>query len=389
MTGWLRLHRHDVFDVVVAVALLAGSLADWATGALAGSYPGPRWSHLLFLVATALPLAVRRRRPLLALVVLGVVQTVWIDVLFPLDVQPPLIPFVQLLVVVYTAAAYCDGREARAAVAVFALGVASDVPTLMLGKPIGLVASPNIALAIAFLVGLGFARLRRRTEEQARALADAELERRAAAEQAAAAERARIARELHDVISHDVSLMVLQASVERRVHGADEATGQAFASIEAAGREALTELRRMLGVLRRDDEAAPLRPQPGLAQLPELVDQASAAGLPVRLVIVGTPVSVPPGLDIAAYRIVQESLTNAAKHAAGATVTATVRYTDGGIEIEVVDDGLTTTDRLPLPRGGHGLVGMRERVAVFGGTLEAARSETGGFRVHARLPVTV
>ena len=388
MGSGLRLRRRDAFDAAVAVALLAASLADWSSGALGGAYPHSHWTHLPFIVVTAVPLAFRRRAPLLALVVFGVVQTVWIDVLFPLDVQPPLIPFVQLLVVVYTAAAYCDGREARAAVAVFALGVASDIPAMVLGKPIGLVASPNIALVIAFLVGLGFARLRRRSEEQARALVNAEIERQVAADKAAAAERARIARELHDVISHDVSMMVLQASVERRVHNSDDVTGQAFANIEAAGREALAELRRMLGVLRHDDDAPPLRPQPGLSQLQDLVDQARTAGLPVRLVTVGTPVPLPPGLDIAAYRIVQESLTNAAKHAAGATVTATVRFAEGGIDIEVVDDGVTTADRIPLPRGGHGLVGMRERVALFGGTFEAAPSETGGFRVRARLPVT-
>lgn len=339
-------------------------------------------------MATAVPLAFRRRSPLLTLVTFGVVQTVWIDLLFPLDVQPPLIPFVQLLIVVYSAAAYCDGRESLAALVVFVLGVASDLPTLLPGKPIGLVASPNIALAIAFLVGLGFARLRRRSEEQARALAVAEVERGIVADKAAAAERARIARELHDVISHDVSMMVLQASVERRVHGADEKAGQAFANIEAAGREALSELRRMLGVLRHDGDLPSLRPQPGLAQLSELVDQAHAAGLPVRLVTIGPPSQLPPGLDIATYRIVQESLTNAAKHAAGAAVTATVRFFEGGIDIEVLDDGAGTADRLAPSGGGHGLVGMRERVALFGGTLEASPSQTGGFRVHARLPVS-
>jgi signal transduction histidine kinase len=383
----VSVSRRDAFDAAVAALLLLAGLADWTTGVLDGTYPEPRWAHLPFIVATAVPLAFRRRRPLLAFLVFGVLQTVWIDLLFGLDVQPPIIPFVQLLVVVYSAAAYCDGRESRAAAVVFALGVASDIPPLVLGKPLGLVATPNIALVIAFLVGLAFARLRRRTDEQAEALARAELERQAAAEQAAAEERARIARELHDVISHDVSLMVLQASVERRVHTGDDATAQALKSIESTGREALAELRRMLGVLRHDD-SAPLRPQPGLAQLPDLVEQARAAGLPVDLVVDGQPVAVPPGLDIAAYRIVQESLTNAAKHAVGAAVTATLRYRSQTLEIEVVNARSPAPPTVPLPPGGgHGLVGMQERVSLFGGTIEAAGSRDEGFRLRAMLPL--
>jgi signal transduction histidine kinase len=209
----------------------------------------------------------------------------------------------------------------------------------------------------------------------------------AAVARAAAEERARIARELHDVISHDVSLMVLQASVERRVRGGDDATTETLANIESTGREALAELRRMLGVLRKLDEEPPMRPQPGLAQLPDLVEQAAAAGLPVQLSITGEPIALPAGLDIAAYRIVQESLTNAAKHAAGATVTATVHYLDGAVEIEVTDDGRADAARVPAPVGGHGLVGMQERVALFGGSLEARPVANGGFRVRARLPL--
>ena len=181
--------------------------------------------------------------------------------------------------------------------------------------------------------------------------------------------------------------MVLQASVERRVHTGDDSASQTLANIESTGREALAELRRMLGVLRKTDEDAPLGPQPGLAQLPDLVEQARAAGLPVHLVIDGEPVAVPAGLDIAAYRIVQESLTNAAKHAAGATVTATIRYIDRTLEIDVTDGGSSDAAPAPLPRGGHGLVGMQERVALFGGSLEAAAAANGGFRVRARLPL--
>jgi signal transduction histidine kinase len=379
--------RHEAFDAVLAAGLLVASMVDLFTGALGGVYPHATWAHLPFVVVTSVPVAFRRRWPLGALIALAMTQSAWIYGLYPMDQQPPLVPFLQLLIVVYTAAAYSDGRAARAAWVVIGLGIATDIPTLAVGKPMGNVAGPDISLLIAFSVGLGFARIRRRAEAQEQRAVRAEQERLEAVARAGAEERARIARELHDVISHDVSLMVLQASVERRVHTGDDSTSQTLANIESTGREALAELRRMLGVLRKTDEDAPLRPQPGLAQLPDLVEQARAAGLPVHLVIDGEPVAVPAGLDIAAYRIVQESLTNAAKHAAGATVTATVRYSDGALEIDVTDDGSTDPAAATLPRGGHGLVGMQERVALFGGSLEAAAAANGGFRVRARLPL--
>jgi signal transduction histidine kinase len=380
--------RRDAFDGSLAALLLALSLLDLFTFALAGVYPHSQWLHLPFVIVSALPVAVRRRWPLGAMIVFAVVQTVWIYALFPLDQQPPLVPFVQLIVMVYTAAAYSDGRESRAATVVVAIGILSDIPTLAIGKPLGYVAGPNIAVAVAFGIGLAFARIRRHNETLEVRMARAEHERVEAAERAAADERARIARELHDVISHDVSLMVLQASVERRVHTGDATTAQTLANIESTGREALAELRRMLGVLHKNDHDAPLRPQPGLAQLPDLVEQARAAGVPIELVVDGQPVAVSPGLDIAAYRIVQESITNAAKHAAGTSVIATLRYREDSLEIDVVNDGGSgAAPDVPLPRGGHGLVGMHERVALFGGTLEAMPDDGGGFRVRARLPL--
>jgi signal transduction histidine kinase len=344
--------------------------------------------HLPFIIATAVPLAVRRRWPLGAMICFAVGQGIWIYALYPLDQQPPLIPFVQLVVIVYTAAAYSDGREARVAMIVVAIGILTDIPTLAIGKPVGNVAGPDVVMAIAYAVGLAFARLRRHNETLEMRTAHAERQRTEAAERAAADERARIARELHDVISHDVSLMVLQASVERRVHTGDGTTAQTLANIESTGREALAELRRMLGVLHKNDQDAPLRPQPGLAQLPDLVEQARAAGVPIELVIDGQAVAVPPGLDIAAYRIVQESITNAAKHAAGTSVIATLRYREDSLEIDVVNDGgPRSAPDVRLPRGGHGLVGMQERVALFGGSLEAMPDDGGGFRVRARLPL--
>lgn len=378
--------RQDVFDAVLAAVLLCLSLVDLFTHALQGVYPGSRWAHLPFLVLTALPIAVRRYRPLTVLILFALLQSAWIYTLYPLDQQPPLIPFVQLIVVVYSAAAYSDGRVGRAAMVVVAVGVLTDIPTLAIGKPVGQVAGPDVVVAVAFGLGLAFARSRRRSEALEVQAAQAERERIEAAARAAAEERARIARELHDVISHDVSLMVLQASVERRIQR-DGPTAQTLATIETTGREALAELRRMMGVLRKHDGVAPLTPQPGMADLPALVEQARAAGIAVELVVDGDPVAVPPGLDIAAYRIVQESITNAAKHAPGASVTAVLRYRDRGLEIDVVNDMGRDAATVPLPRGGHGLVGMQERVDLFGGHLEATPEASGGFRVRARIPL--
>jgi signal transduction histidine kinase len=210
---------------------------------------------------------------------------------------------------------------------------------------------------------------------------------------AVAEERARIARELHDVISHDVSLMVLQASVERRMReGSDspDSTGAALESIETTGRDALAELRRMLGVLRHDDPEAPLAPQPGLAQLDELVAEARCAGIDVELDRDRSGLQFAPGLDLTAYRIVQESLTNVAKHVGPTKVRLALRSLADALEIEVVDAGAASPrderSDAELPGTGHGLVGMRERVAMYGGTLIAGPAGNG-FRVLARLPL--
>jgi signal transduction histidine kinase len=338
---------------------------------------------------TAVPVAVRRRQPLVALIAVGVAQTVWIYALYPISQQPPLTPFLALVVAVYSAAAYADGKAARAAWVTVALGVLSNIPALLAGQSLGYLAGPNVTLLIAFSLGLGFARSRRRAEAERRRAAQADAERVAAAERAVAEERARIARELHDVISHDVSLMVLQASVERRVLAGDRPeTGQALRTIETTGREALAELRRMLGVLRKndDDGDAPLRPQPGLAALPALVAQARDAGLDATLTV-DPDLTLPPGLDIAAFRIVQEALTNVAKHAHGATATVRVRQVGDTLDVEITDDGATGDVAVLLPSGGHGLFGLRERVALYGGSFEAAPRPAGGFRVHVRVPV--
>ena len=212
----------------------------------------------------------------------------------------------------------------------------------------------------------------------------AERERDVAAREAVVEERARIARELHDVIAHHVSVMVVQAGAERRaLDPANESTRDVLETIEHTGRGALTEMRRLLGML-RDENADPLTPQPGLGDVPMLVGQLREAGLPVQLHVDGERRELPVGIDLSAYRIVQEALTNALKHAGDAHATVRVRYGADAIELEISDDGAGGKDA--ADSGGHGLVGMRERVALCGGRFNASRNAAGGFTVQAVLP---
>ena len=379
--------RHELFDATVAVVLVTVGLIDLFTGALGGVFPHSRWIHLPFVIGMSVPVAFRRRWPLATLIVIALIESAWIFGLYPIDQQPPLEPFVALLIAVYSAAAYAEGRAARAAWVTVGLGVLSDIPSLVAGKPVGTVAGPDVTLLIAFSLGVGFARSRRRAEGHARRAAQAERDAARAAERAVAEERARIARELHDVISHDVSVMVVQAAVERRAVGSDSSmTAQTLESIESTGREALAELRRMLGVLRKPGERAPLEPQPGLGQMPELVARVSDLGVSVRVVVDGQPRELPHGIDLAAYRIVQESLTNIVKHAPGSPAQVTVRYEPAALDLTVCNP-VSGECRPVISSGGHGLVGMRERVAVYGGQFESGLVANRGFRVHARLPL--
>jgi signal transduction histidine kinase len=227
--------------------------------------------------------------------------------------------------------------------------------------------------------------------EQARAAEErAERTQRQRAEEArnaVAEERARIARELHDVVGHAVSVMTVQASgVRRLLHEDQEREREALMIVEQTGREALAEMRRLVGVLRRPEEAPALAPQPSLQHLDRLVEQAREAGLPVEVQIEGDAKELPAGLDLTAYRLVQEALTNAVKHAQATSAEVLVRYEDGAVELQVVDDGRGTSDGTS-ESGGHGLVGMRERVTVYGGELEAGPRPEGGFALKARLPI--
>jgi signal transduction histidine kinase len=201
---------------------------------------------------------------------------------------------------------------------------------------------------------------------------------------AVAEERARIARELHDVIAHSVAVMTVQAGAAETLLASDPARAAGpVRAVQETGREALTEMKRLVGMLREGDDEIGLAPQPGMAQLDALLAQMREAGLAVDLEVDGTPRPLPAGVELSAYRIVQEALTNAIKHADCGHVRVAIRYTDTDVELEVADDGRGAGGG----PGGHGLVGMRERAAVVGGTLDASPAETGGFVVRARLPL--
>jgi signal transduction histidine kinase len=207
------------------------------------------------------------------------------------------------------------------------------------------------------------------------------------AQAAVAVERGRIARELHDVIAHNISMIVVQSGAAARVLQGDQPEVRtALEAIEATGRQTVDEMRGLLGVLRRADDGLALAPQPGLDDLDALVTQVRDAGLDVELKIEGLPVRLPAGIDLSAYRIVQEALTNSLKHANGSPARVTVRYESAAVEIEIHDSGQASGNENGSG-GGHGLVGMRERVALWGGALTAGRGRTG-WTVHARLPIS-
>jgi signal transduction histidine kinase len=247
----------------------------------------------------------------------------------------------------------------------------------------------NFAIfGIAYATG-SYVRVRRAyTEQLELRAADAEEHRRREAEQAVAAERLRIARELHDVVAHAMSVVAVQSGVAAHVieQRPDEARTM-LQNINATSREALNEMRRMLGVLRADDDAtAELAPAPTLADLRSLLASVEGTGAAIELDVTGDPATLSPALDLTAFRIVQEALTNVVKHAGPARVVVRLRYQSDQLEIEVDDDGRGAASALHDAGAGHGLVGMRERVDLYGGSLTAGPQPGGGFRVRATLP---
>ena len=337
----------------------------------------------LFALGTTVPLMWRRQAPLLVLVIV-LASLAIADVGYGIanDVSSS---FAGILVAAYAAGAYTTRRDGR-----IAAGIMGAV-VLLMAAAIGedFVGDAIFIGGILFAVW-GAATVVRSRQELATALAartvELEHEREENARLAVAEERARIARELHDVVAHKLSIMVVQAGAERRaLRDQRPETSEVLATIEESGRSAMAEMRRLLGMLRRSDDELALAPQPSLSRLGDLVDEVRAAGMPVDLRIEGEPRQVAPGVDLSAYRIVQEALTNALKHAGPARARVTVRYGDSELDIEIADDGAGAAD--DVPAGGHGLVGMRERVALFGGDLAAGRRRGGGDAVRARLPL--
>jgi signal transduction histidine kinase len=381
--AWLRRHPRLV-DGVLAVVLAFGGLAD----GLALRRPMLIPAVLILVV----PVVFRREHPVGAfatVVAMGAGQVI-------VGVRP--VPTdLAIVVLLYTLAAYSTRQKSLIGLAICLVGAA----TAVLRWPPPLVSTTNwlvmgcIAFAgpclIAWALGdsMGYRRAYyANLEERAARL---ERDRDAQAQIAAAAERARIARELHDVVAHNVSVMVVQADGAAYAMEADpNRAREALAAISSTGRQALTEMRVLLGVLRRtdDDAAATLAPLPGLSQLDELLEQTRAAGLPVRCEVRGEPGPLPGGAALAAYRIIQESLTNVRKHAgAWARAEVLLTYSGDALEVSVTDDGLGVS--APCDGAGHGLTGMRERAAMYGGSVQAGPAPDGGFRVTARLPVAL
>jgi signal transduction histidine kinase len=332
-----------------------------------------------------LPLLWRRRRPVVAFYVMFAAGFL-LAVVGGLSDQPPMQTWLVGLIGFYSVAAHATPRRAAIAGAVVgAVVVAGDAADLLSGSAAFDEVVPGWFL-LAAAWGLGYA-LRGR-QLQASALAERadrlERERVAQARAAVAAERGRMARELHDVVAHSLSVIVVQAqAAERVLDGEQPSAREALASIDSTGRQALVEMRRLVGILRDDPELA-LAPQPGLGQLSVLLEQVREAGLSVALAVEGEPRPLAPGVDLSAYRIVQEALTNALKHAGPARAWVAVRYRAADVELEVTDDGHGPLDG---HGGGHGLLGMRERVALYGGVLESGARNGRGFRVRARLPL--
>ncbi|MDP9232584.1 MAG: histidine kinase [Actinomycetota bacterium] len=384
MKRFLRLARRYWFDALIFVGLALGLFGAVVSQDESDGPTGPLWFDLLAVTAIVTPLFFRRRFPFGAPIAVGVAVglTAFVDErLVPKD----FIPFVAGCAAVFLVGLLRERAQAVAGI-VLAIGFEALVAYRDPLKNLSAFIATCIVFGLIWTVAFALGRKFQEADEAKERAARAEREREERARSAVTEERARIARELHDVVGHSVSVMTVQASAVRRLLRPDQQRErEALLVVERTGREALAEMRRMVGVLRRRPEEGPaLAPQPSLEHVERLVAQAREAGLPVELRIEGDPLPLPAGVDLTAYRLVQEGLTNALKHAGAQRAQVLVRYGDGGIEVTVSDDGRGAGSG---DGGGHGLVGMRERVAVYGGELEAGPREEGGYRLRAKLPV--
>jgi signal transduction histidine kinase len=369
------------FDLLIAALAAAAMLEVIATR---DTTQTTRWFGLPAIAILVLPIFARRRFPFggpLAYFVLaaGISLIDW-----------QLIPDRESFFVIGLAVAFLLGNLRNAWQAGIGLVVVVSSLAFLVDQIPGHTTGELVFIPLDFVVAwvAGFA-LRERSEQAEAAevrAAVAERERDAAARIAVAEERARIARELHDIVAHAMSVMVLQVgAVRHKLPDSLAEDRDALTGVERAGRTALAEMRRLLGAMRRDGDEAELVPQPGLDGLDSLREEIGRAGLPVELHVDGEPFPLPPGIDLSVYRIVQEGLTNALKHARATKADVTVRYRPGEVQLEVRDNGVgsSTTDGL-----GHGLVGIRERVKIYGGEMTAGAINAGGFVLSTRLPLT-
>jgi signal transduction histidine kinase len=385
---WLRRLRANPWWFDSALALAAAGLSTAFFVFYSTTQGLPRGTFALgcgLMLLHTLPLAARRRFPLAVLA-----TSVASGLAFAaLDLTPDLL-WMTLLVAVYSAAAYGDRWISLAGLVVAELGwVAIQLTPGRFQAPT--VLSNALVIGAAWLLGhfvgvrrLNVLQLEERTAELEQARE--ELARRAVTE-----ERLRLARELHDVVAHAMSVIAVQSGVGAHIANTQpKEAAKALAAIEATSRAALEELRRLLGVLRQEDEPpGDLAPVPGLADLDRLLAEVAKAGLAVKLRVNGTRPPLPAGVDLSAYRIIQEALTNVVKHAGPARAQVVVGYRDQDVTVEVIDDGRGAVTSVSDGQAGtgHGLIGMRERVQAFGGDLEVGPRSAGGFRVAARLPL--
>jgi len=365
---------------IAAAGLIA--VAAWGSPRLIGSeaIAGPWWLLVPLPLLTGVPLLLRRRAPLLMWL------TIWAGIALLFLFTDDSLRGLAFTFVLF-AAAYSLGAHASLPRAV--AGLVLTVPGVVeISHREGL-AFPNhggksgVALSFLQLLAFWLAGVFVHAGQRAVSLSERSAALQRQAERAAAAERARIARELHDIVAHHLSVVVLQASGAR---ASGKPAGAALEKIENSARQALEETSRLLDVLRDPDEEAGLAPQPGTGELDALAASVRAAGLPVNLVIDGDPAAIPAVAGVSVYRIVQEALTNVLKHAGPARAEVTIGCARDTVTIEVTDNGTGQPGNGPAG-GGHGLAGMRERAAAFGGELAAGARPGGGFTVRARLPL--